>query len=96
MVHLVKHTYVWPDLDSDVKQSVASCDFCQKNKTSSACWVAAALDLPEFRWQSVSVDFITQFPVTAAGYSAIVHTTWFVDRLSKMVSFAPDGITLGA
>jgi len=94
-VYLVKQTYVWPGLDSDVKQFVASCDFCQKNKTSSAkpAGLLQPLAIPEFRWQSVSVDFITQLPETAAGHTAIVV---FVDRLSKMVHFAPCWNTLGA
>ncbi len=77
----MKQTYVWPGLDSDVKQFVASRDFCQKNKTSSAkpTGLLQPLTIPEFRWQSVSVDFITQLPETAAGHAAIVE---FMDRLS--------------
>jgi len=90
----VKQTYVWPGLDSDVKQSVALCDFCQ-NRTRPLVFAGLLqpLTIPEFRWQSVSVDFITQLPETAAGHSAIVV---FVDRLSKMVHFAPCWNTLGA
>jgi hypothetical protein len=94
-VHLVKQTYVWPGLDNDVKQFVASCDFCQKNKTSNAnpAGLLQPLAIPEFRWQSVSVDFVPQLPETAAGHTAVVV---FVDRLSKMVHFAPCWNTLAA
>ena len=43
------------------------------------------LPVPEFRWQWVRVDFITDLPETKAGHTAIVV---FVDRLSRMVHFA--------
>ena len=38
------------------------------------------------RWQRVTVDVITDLPETRAGHTAFVV---FVDRLSKMVHFAP-------
>ena len=58
-VHLVKRTYVWPGLDSDVKKFVALCDFCQTNKTPAAKPVGLLqlLTILEFRWQSVSMEF---------------------------------------
>ena len=90
--HLVQQTYWWPGLDSDVRQFVSTCDFCQKNKSSNQkpAGLLQPLTIPEFRWARVSVDFITQLPKTAAGHSAIVV---FVDRLGKM---APCWNTLGA
>ena len=93
--HLVQQTYWWPGLGSDVRQFVSTCDFCQKSKTSNQkpAGLLQPLAIPEFRWASVSVDFITQLPETAAGHSAIVV---FVDRLSKMVHLAPCWNTLGA
>jgi hypothetical protein len=39
------------------------------------------LSVPSFKWESVSMDFITQLPVTKTGYDAIAV---FVDRLTKM------------
>jgi len=44
------------------------------------------LPIPEFRWQSVLMGFITELPKARAGHTAILV---FVDRLSKMVHFAP-------
>ena len=54
--HLVKQTYWWPRLDSDVRQFVFTCDFCQRKKTSNQKPVGLLqpLTIPEFRWQSVS------------------------------------------
>ena len=44
-------------------------------------------------WQSVSMDFITQLPETSRGHDAILV---FVDRLTKMVHFAPTRIDVSA
>ena len=43
------------------------------------------LQIPIRRWESISVDLITQLPMTTSGNTQIVV---FVDRLSKMVHFA--------
>jgi transposase InsO family protein len=40
------------------------------------------LEIPERRWQSVSLDLITDLPETSRGFDTVVV---FVDRLSKMV-----------
>ncbi|KAJ9517218.1 hypothetical protein QJQ45_009164 [Haematococcus lacustris] len=44
------------------------------------------LSIPDYRWESVSMDFITKLPSGSHGYDAICV---FVDRLSKMVHFVP-------
>ena len=92
---LIMQTYWWPSVDSDVRHFVSTCDFCQKNKASSAkpAGLLQPLAIPEFRWQSVSMDFITELPKTQAGHTAILV---FVDRLSKMVHFAPCWNDVGA
>ena len=43
------------------------------------------LPVPDYRWQSVSMDFITWLPKTQDGFDAIVV---FCDRLTKMVHLA--------
>jgi hypothetical protein len=45
-----------------------------------------------FKWESVSMDFITQLPMTKKGHDAIV----FVDTLTKMVHFSPTTTTCSA
>jgi hypothetical protein len=51
------------------------------------------LPIPEYPWQSVSMDFITHLPCTPRGNIVIVV---FVDRLTKMVHFAPTTEKFGA
>ena len=90
-------TYWWPSVDSDVRHFVSTCDFCQKNNLKASnekpTGLLQPLEIPEFCWQSVSMDFITDLPKTQAGHTAILV---FVDRLSKMVHFAPCWNDVGA
>ena len=82
-------------LERDVRQYVSVCDHCQRNKASNEkpAGLLQPLPVPEFRWQWVTVDFITDLPENKAGHTAIVV---FVDRLSKMVHFAPCWNNMGA
>ncbi|GJX64380.1 hypothetical protein Tco_0298723 [Tanacetum coccineum] len=43
-------------------------------------------DIPEWKWENITMDFITKLPKTAAGYDSI----WvIVDRLTKSAHFLP-------
>jgi hypothetical protein len=66
---------------------VFDCPVCHRNRaqTVKKAGLLQPLSVPSFKWESVSMDFITQLPVTKRGHDAIVV---FVDRLTKMVHFA--------
>ena len=85
----------WPSMYKDVCKYIKSCPKCQRNKPSmqQPGGLLQSLPVPGRRWESVSVDFITQLPTTKSGFDAIVV---FVDRLSKMVRFAPCHSTVTA
>ena len=85
---LLKRRYYWPRMDEMVRQYVTTCPTCQRTKgsTQKPFGLLRPLPVPNERWDQVTMDFITGLPTTAAGYDAI---TVFVDKLSKMVHFAP-------
>ncbi len=87
-IEQVKRHYWWPRLDADVEAYVRSCTACQRNKASNQRPVGLLqpLPTPTQPWESVSMDFIVQLPRTKRGHDAIIV---FVDRLTKMVHFAP-------
>ena len=87
-LHNLQRYFWWPHMHADVKQFVATCDSCQRNKSSNRkpYGLLKPLQIPEDTWSSVSLDLITSLPKTASGATAIVV---FVDRLSKMVHLAP-------
>lgn len=73
---------------SDAATYVQRCGTCQRVKGQhiKPSGLLQPLPSPEGRWNSVSMDFIVQLPPTKLGHDAIVV---FVDRLTKMVHFAP-------
>ena len=74
---------------------VTSCVSCQqmKSATLAPAGKLVPLAIPEFPWQSVSMDFITCLPVTPSGKDMLI--VW-VDRLTKYVILAPSVLTLNA
>ena len=60
--------------------------FLSKNKSQyhSPQGLLQSLDIPNRNWEQVSMDFITQLPITKSKNDSIVV---FVDRLSKMTHF---------
>jgi transposase InsO family protein len=86
----VRNLYWWPKWATEVKDYVLTCASCQRNKhpTKKPAGVLHPLPIPRDKWESVSMDFITQLPPTGGPikYDAIVV---FVDRLTKMVRLAP-------
>ena len=88
--------YFWLTSMSDcVYAYVISCKSCQQNKTATTApgGKLVPLAIPAFPWESVSMDFITCLPVTAAGNDMLI--VW-VDRLTKYVVLAPSVLTLNA
>jgi hypothetical protein len=82
-----KH-YWWPNYTVQIDEWVRRCALCQANKphNARAPGKLQPLPIPENSWDSVSVDFITNLPLTARGNDAIMVV---VDRLTKMAHFIP-------
>ncbi|KAJ9515671.1 hypothetical protein QJQ45_002689 [Haematococcus lacustris] len=84
----VSRVFWWNTMRADVRYYVSTCDACQRDKASTLKpgGLLNPLSIPDYRWESVSMDFITKLPSGSHGYDAICV---FVDRLSKMVHFVP-------
>ena len=79
-----KQLYHWPGVAADMKRWCRECDSCHRVKAerSKPKGTLKPLDIPERRWESVSMDLITDLPVSSKGNDSIFVV---VDRLSKMV-----------
>ena len=66
--------YYWPNMRKAVQQYISQCQSCQMNKASSQLPIGLlqSLDIPGKRWETVSLDLITQLPLTKSGNDAIV------------------------
>lgn len=85
---LITRYFWWPGLREFVKSQVQKCDSCQRNKPLNrpSSGKLMPLPVPGYRWEVVSLDFITDLPKTNNGYDAVCV---FVDKLTKMVHISP-------
>jgi hypothetical protein len=84
----LKKRYWWYGLKRDVAKYVALCDTCQrvKAKHQRPARLLQPMQIPEWKWEEVSMDFIVGLPCTQRGYDSI----WvIVDRLTKVAHFLP-------
>jgi hypothetical protein len=84
----ISQYYYWPGLRSSVSEYIRTCDICQRTKSSNQApyGLLQPLLIPEERWQSVSMYFITPLLQTKHGNSGILVV---VDRISKMMHAIP-------
>ncbi|MBW0529190.1 hypothetical protein O181_068905 [Austropuccinia psidii MF-1] len=73
---LVKKDFYWSGMTQFIKDYVSSCQQCSRNKNIHH-------KIPHGPWICLSIDFITQLPLSNSFGSILV----IVDRFSKMVVF---------
>lgn len=80
--------YYWSSLRKTVAEYIRTCDVCQRTKALNKppFGLLQPLPIPQERWESVSMDFITPLPKTLRGNSGILVV---VDRYSKMMHAIP-------
>jgi Integrase zinc binding domain len=87
--------FYWPKMDLDIKGYIDTCEFCQQSKSTNQhpLGLLQPLDIPDYNWQSISLDFVTGLAKFKQGHTAILTV---VDRLSKMVHLIPTTTTVTA
>nr|GFA20790.1 retrotransposable element Tf2 [Tanacetum cinerariifolium] len=88
MYHDLKQHFWWSGMKGDVATFVARCLICQQVKIEHqrASGLLQQLDIPVWKWDKISMDFVTELPQTQRRHDAI----WVVvDRLTKSVHFLP-------
>lgn len=85
----------WPHMSRSIYAYVKACSSCQLNKPShqAPSGLMQPLPTPSAKWEHITMDLITDLPVTRRGYDSVVT---FADRLSKQVHFAPTIKTVDA
>ena len=73
---------------ASIKKFIQQCGSCQRVKARAAKpqGLLMPLPVPESRWHTVTMDFITDLPLTKRGNTAVVV---FTDKLTKMIHVAP-------
>ena len=75
-------------MKKDVATYVSKCLTCQKIKVEhqKPPGTLQPLEIPQWKWEEITMDFVTGLPRTSAGHDAI----WvIVDRLTKSAHFLP-------
>ncbi|MBW0579671.1 hypothetical protein O181_119386 [Austropuccinia psidii MF-1] len=84
---LVKREFHWSGMTQFIKEYVSSCQQCPRNKNihHKKFGLLKPLLIPNGPWICLSMDFITQLPLSNSFDSILV----IVDRFSKMAVFIP-------
>nr|GEV86696.1 putative reverse transcriptase domain-containing protein [Tanacetum cinerariifolium] len=88
MYHDLKQYFWWSGMKRDVATFVSKCLIFQQVKIEHqrASGLLQQLDIPVWKWDEISMDFVTGLPQTQRRHDAI----WVVvDRLTKSVHFLP-------
>jgi hypothetical protein len=93
-LELVSRNYWWPNMSRYVGQYVLHCDLCLRTKAQRRLPVGELqpLPIPEDRWDTISVDFISELP-ESGGYDSIMAV---VDSVGKRAHFAETVTTVTA
>ncbi|GJW56602.1 putative reverse transcriptase domain-containing protein [Tanacetum coccineum] len=84
----MKKLYWWPNMKADIATYVSKCLTCAKVKAEHQrpSGLLVQPKIPEWKWDNITMDFVTKLPKTSQGYDTI----WvIVDRLTKSVIFTP-------
>ena len=84
----LKKNYWWTRMKREVARYVAECDTCQRVKADhlKAAGLLQPLNIPAWKWEDISMDFIVGLPLTSRKHDSI----WvIVDRLTKSAHFLP-------
>ena len=88
MYRNLRESYWWPGMKNDVATYVSKCLVCQQIKAEHQVpmGVLQPLPIPEWKWEHITMDFVTGLPRSQKQHDAI----WvIVDRLTKSVHFIP-------
>ena len=81
----VSQRFWWPNMDKDIREFVAACSVCARNKGSHLppSGLLRPLPIPKRPWSHIALDFITGLPVSDG--NAVILLV--VDRFSKAAHF---------
>ncbi|KAJ9552433.1 hypothetical protein OSB04_016478 [Centaurea solstitialis] len=84
----LKEHYWWPGMKKDIALYVNKCLTCARIKAEhqKPPGLLQQPEIPEWKWEQISMDFVTKLPKTKKGHDSI----WvIVDRLMKSAHFLP-------
>ena len=89
---VVRKEYFWPGMKKNVAEYIAKCMECQRVKVEHRhpAGFLQPLPIPEWKWEVVTIDFITNLPRSSRQHESIMVV---VDKLTKAAHFVPVKLT---
>ncbi|GKA66120.1 putative reverse transcriptase domain-containing protein [Tanacetum coccineum] len=84
----MKRLYWWPNIKANIATYVSKCLTCTKVKAEHQrpSGLLVQPDIPQWKWDNITMDFVTKLPKSSQGYDTI----WvIIDRLTKSAIFVP-------
>jgi hypothetical protein len=88
MITATRKQFYWLGLKKDIAEYLAKCIECQHVKAEHRhpTGLLQALPIPEWKWETIFMDFITGLPTSTKQNDAIMVV---LDKLSKSAHFIP-------
>lgn len=69
----LKKLYWWPNMKAEITKYVSKCLTCSEVKAEyqKPSRSLKQSEHPQWKWERITMDFVTKFPKTAGGYDAI-------------------------
>ncbi|GJX08671.1 putative reverse transcriptase domain-containing protein [Tanacetum coccineum] len=86
MYYDLQGLYWWPEMKKDIAMYVSKCLTCSKvkEKHQKPSGLLQQPEIPKWKWENITKDFINKFPRTSSKHDSI----WvIVDRLTKSTHF---------
>nr|GEW88580.1 retrotransposon protein, putative, Ty3-gypsy subclass [Tanacetum cinerariifolium] len=88
MYQYLKKLYWWPNIKAIIAEYVGKCLTCSRVKAEcqKPFGLLVQQEIPMWKWERITMDFVTKLPKTSNGHDAI----WvIIDRLTKSAHFIP-------
>jgi hypothetical protein len=88
MITTLRKQFYWPNMKNETVEYLSKCLDCQQVKVEHQhlTGLLQPLPIPEWKWEIISMDFITGFPKTQRQNDSIMVV---IDKLSKSAHFIP-------
>ena len=84
----LRHIFWWNNMKREIAEFISRCLTCQRVKAEHQVpkGPLQPLEVPEWKWERINMDFVTGLPKVSQGLDAI----WvIVYRLTKFAHFLP-------
>ncbi|GJY54473.1 putative ribonuclease H-like domain-containing protein [Tanacetum coccineum] len=91
MYHNLKKLYWWPNMKIDIATYVSKCLICSKVKAEyqKSFSLLQKLEIPQWKWEKITMDFIAKLSKTTRGYDTI----WYKVNAAEGVNVASEEVS---